>query len=217
MAKISINFIIEGNVEEKALFNLIENYGLNDAFDITYRTCCGAGNIAAYYQAAIASEKYDLVFCIYDVDDKADIKDSPYNITREKLQRVLGSKALVDTVSLCTNPNILLLLLLGYDKPKNLIDLTASKSNNTDVIKRYCDKIGNKQKYAGHQWQVDLIIDDYVGGRALYDNIIDSYNELSKDYKKEKIASNLVIVLKEIKEGNVEYFKRIIKKIGEDK
>ena len=211
MTKMKIHFIIEGQIEEKKLFELIEEQGQNKKIEISYKESKGSGNIAAYFQNELGSENYDLVYCVYDVDDKINDLKSAYNRTRNQLIKVLGSEKKVDEVSLCTNPNILLLILLPYDCPNNLQNLTPSKGSNTTLIKKYCPKIGNKQEYDGHEWQVDLIVNGWCDRKKAYERIIDSEPYLSKNYKKDKIASNLVTVLKEIKEENIAYFEKVIK------
>ncbi|MBQ7277320.1 MAG: hypothetical protein IJS58_08760 [Bacilli bacterium] len=210
MDKIRIHFIGEGGVEEEALFKLIDNYGCNDNIIFSHENCGGAGNIPYYYQNELPLGNYDIIYCLYDVDDKVNDEKSQYNIIRKKLLRVLGSEDLVDKISLCTNPNILLLLLLGYADVSELNELTTSKKKNTKIIGKYCHEIGRTKEYDGHKWQVDLILNGYLDGRASYGKILDSYNQVSTNYKKESIASNVIIVLKALKEGDIQYFNEIM-------
>lgn len=216
MGKFRLHFILEGNVEEEALFKLIDDYGSNDEIIVSHENCGGVGRIPIYYQNELPLDNYDLIYCVYDVDNKSSDEDSQFCITRKKLTKVLGREELVDKISLCTNPNILLILLLGYDDADKFKDLKVKKKDNTEIIKKYCPKIGNKQDYDGHQWQVNLITDGYMDGRASYDRIIQNSSKISKNYMEERIASNIIVVMKAIKQGDVEYFKRIMKNINGD-
>lgn len=209
---IRIHFIIEGD-EEELLFKLVKEYGISDCFDVTYTNSCGAGRLAMYYYDALSTDNYDLVLCVYDVDYAQDKKDSAYNETRRQLLSIVGSEKTVDMVSLCTNPNILLIILLGYDVLDSFRNISKSKIENTKLIKKYCKKIGNKKPYDASSWQLDLIHNDFYSGVASYDKILEKCDELSINYKTNEIGSNILPILKAIKNGDIQFINKIIKNI----
>ena len=112
--KYRIHLIVEGN-EEEYLFDIVQELGVSDAFELTYENACGFGNVASLYQRAMFLEDYDCVLCVYDVDYRQNEKGSPYNCIVEQLTLVLGEVSEVQN---------------------------ASKTANTPIVHKYWDKIG---------------------------------------------------------------------------
>ena len=56
--KYRIHLIMEGN-EEEYLFDIVQELGVSDAFELTYENACGFGNVASLYQRAMFLEDYD--------------------------------------------------------------------------------------------------------------------------------------------------------------
>ena len=210
--KIKIHFVLEGN-EEESLFKIVENYGIGDNLEVSYINSGGGGNVPYYFQDAIQSGNYDLVYCVYDVDFKSEEKKGMYQRIVNGLFRVLGSKKEVDRVSLCTNPDILLILLSGYvDDINELSTIQSDKSSNTDLINKCCSKPIKKKKYDASSWQLELIESDYLyTKKASYDKVLDKINVINIEYKTNSIGSNILQVLKALFENDVDYFMKIIK------
>lgn len=74
----NILLILEGN-EEQTLFNIAEHDGFCDKFNVVLENAEGYGNIQYLYQYYISEQYFDLVLCVYDVDNRIEEKDSPYN------------------------------------------------------------------------------------------------------------------------------------------
>lgn len=208
MNKLKIHFILEG-AEEEMLFEIVKQKGLGESFELTYRNANGGGNIPAYYQNDIQTEKYDIVYCVYDVDYSADDKDSMYQKVRSGLKKVLGSDSMIDKISLCTNPNIMLIVLLGCDDVEALSGISKSKSSNTGLINKYFDKIGNKKDYDASSWQLEIIKSDYLYDKYKYEEIVKKYGLLNENYKDDTIGSNILRILKALFENDICFFKKI--------
>lgn len=212
-SKLKVHFVLEGN-EEETLFELLEYFYKGINLEITYINCGGYGNIAPFYYDAYSSENYDLVLCVYDVDYDYEPSDSPFNQIRTELGRILGNDKRVNNISLCNNPNGLLIILLGYDTVDKFQNMHKGKSKNTDLIHKYCEKIGNKKKYDASDWQLNLLKQDYYDGKASFKKILENQNEISEKYQSKNISSNIIPFIRAILDDNVEYFNQIIKKIS---
>lgn len=210
-SKIRLHFILEG-YEENALFELIEHFSKKTNFEMTYKNCKGGGTIPAFYQEALASDNYDLIYCVYDVDFKPNDDKGMYKKIRNGLYKVLGDENEIDKISLCTNPNTLLLLLLGYTDLSNLLDIKSDKKSNTKLISQYCKKIGNKKAYDASEWQLKLIKDDYeYNNIASFDKMFESYETINYDYKGEIIGTNAIPIIRALIMDDFDFFDKIIK------
>ncbi|MCR5113218.1 MAG: hypothetical protein K6A63_04710 [Acholeplasmatales bacterium] len=204
--KIRIHFILEGN-EEELLFEIIKELGVKECFDFSYENARGGGKIGPYFQARYESDMYDLVYCVYDVDYQYNDSDHMYRQIYDKLYRVLGSDIAVKRVSLCSNPNILLILLLGFDKVDNLKNISESKATNTNLINKYVPKIGNKKTYDASDWQLKLIKEQYLYVDGRYKKLLENGKDLNLNYTLKQIGSNIIPVLKALNDGDIEFFK----------
>jgi len=213
--KIKIHFLLEGN-EEESLFNIINKFGIGENIDVSYHNCNGGGRMPAIYQYELQSGNYDIIYCVYDVDYSNEDKNSMFSKIQKGLLRTLGNKDDVNKISLCTNPNILLILLCGYTNDINeLKDISKNKSKNTDLIKKYCSLSFNKKEYDASKWQLELIEYDYFYTNvASYDKIINKLETLNNNYLGKEIGSNIILVLKAIKENNVSFFEKIISEVN---
>ncbi len=210
---LKLHFVLEG-YEEEMLFEIIKKVGVKEGFDFSYVNAKSANNVAAYFNNAYTSDNYDYVYCVYDVDFAFDDEKKEYQKTREELKRILGNEKLVNMVSICTNPNILLVILLGFDSIKNIKTIHSSKNENTDIIKKYIPKIGNKKNYDASSWQLKLIKNQYLYGNNIYQNLLNNLKELNKDYTNNKAASNIFPVLEALNCGDIKYFQKIIDKFN---
>ena len=140
----NVLLILEGN-EEKLLYEIAKNKGFAENLRVFPINAEGSGRIPAYFQAAISDEYYDAIFCLYDVDNKINEKNSPYNNVRNNLKKILQDDKRVDAVSICTNPNILQFFLLGVDKLENVKLTKTGKESNTEILHKYWSKLGNKK------------------------------------------------------------------------
>lgn len=207
-AKLKIHFVLEGN-EEYALFQLIEKAMKSTYIEMTYRNCHGGGTIPAFFQADLASDNYDIIYCVYDVDFKQNDENGMYGRIRKGLYKVLGEESEIDKISLCTNPNTLLVLLLGYTDLSNLKDIKADKKSNTELIHKYCSKIGNKKSYDASEWQLELIKNDYLfSNSASFDKMFESCKLINEKYNEDGIGSNILRVIQALIMDDVEYFKK---------
>lgn len=174
---INILLILEGN-EEETLFNIAKNNGFSNKFNVTFINAKGFGNVPLFYQANISNPYYDLILCVYDVDNKVFEKESPYNKIRNVLKNILLSDEKVDAVSICTNPNILQFLLLGADKLQNVKLISTSKALNTSIIHKYWNEIGLNKEYDAKKWQLDIIENSYKYEIYQYSTLLENAKEL---------------------------------------
>ena len=106
---LKVLLIVEGN-EEEAFFEVVKDHGLDkERISLEIVNAQGSGNIAALFQDYLSDSGYDAVYCVYDVDNKPFEKKSSYREVREGLKKVLALEARIDSISICTNPNALLL------------------------------------------------------------------------------------------------------------
>ena len=89
--KYKICLIVEGN-EEECFFEMVNELGLNEHFELIIKNAHGYGNVAPYYQNYISREDIDCVLAVYDVDNKMNEANSTYNHVLNGLISVLGEK-----------------------------------------------------------------------------------------------------------------------------
>ena len=139
--KYHIFFVLEGD-EENMLFDIIKEQGTDPIFDLNFVNAHGFGNIGPYVQDEIAKEENDVVLAVYDVDDH---KTTAFETVQTQLMDILGTQKRVDAVSICTNPNILQIILLGCDTLNNVTLTSTSKESNTPIVHKYWNDIGKKR------------------------------------------------------------------------
>ena len=220
-----IKIVVEGN-EEKILFDIVKMIGTSDIFEISIDNACGSGAVADLFLLALRDDYYDCVVAVYDVDNRQNESGSPYNKTRKQLFDVLGDWELVDLVSFCTNPNILQLFLLAMDTLKNVALIKTSKTYNTEIVHKYWPKIASGAKdskgrnikpgYDALEWQLNIIKDSIIYDESKYQSILDNSNELPIDYKNKLPGSNVTLLLKALRSGDIDFFKDITKRISDD-
>lgn len=216
--KYHVHLILEGN-EEEAFFTIVKEMGLNPKIELTWKNANGAQKIAAQYQDAISEEEFDCVLCVYDVDYKMHDDKSSFSITRSQLLEVTGSKEAVSSISYCTNPNILLWFLIGRDIYKNVCEIDSVKGKNTELIHKYFPAIGksngNKplKKYDASAWQLREFVNYYIYNENSYEYLISNAAEIPLVVDNSVPSSNMLKLLKALKNGNVDFFDGINKKI----
>jgi len=218
--KYSVVVIVEGD-EEECLFDIVsQNNGIHETIDALFVNANGAGNIGAFYQEFYSEPSIDCVVAVYDVDCKQGEHTSPFNLTRSDLLSILGDEKAVDSVSFCTNPNILQILLLGCAPLQNVLLNTSSKKQNSEVVEKYWPKISVKIKngkrikngYTASNWQLDIIKDSFCNEPTKtysYDNLLKNISELNHDYKHNVPGGNLELLLKALKTGDKSFFEKI--------
>ena len=166
--------------------------------------------IPTLFQDALSNDRYDAVYCVYDVDKRPHVNDSAFCTVKKKLKDVLGSIQSVQAISLCTNPNILLLYLLGPTDLSELEgNLKCSKEDNTGLVHKYWNEIGNShdKKYDAAKWQLDIMKYSY-DGKYSYQTLLARAKELSTGYEIDNCASNIGSFLEALDSGNLAYFKK---------
>ena len=207
----NILLILEGN-EEQTLFNIAKHDGFCDKFNVVLENAEGYGNIQYLYQYYISEQYFDLVLCVYDVDNRIEEKDSPYNQTRAGLYETLQDDLKVDYVSLCTNPNIIQFFLLGAAKLENVELKSTSKNINSKIIHKYWEKIGKTKEYDAKEWQLKIIEESYIYNDYKYSTLLENSKELPIDYKNNLPGSNLGPLLIALKIGDEDFIKDLIDK-----
>lgn len=206
----NILLILEG-YEEETFFEIAKENGFASNLNVIFGNACGSGNVAPYFQSEISNEYYDCILCVYDVDNKINDSESPYNCIRSSLKKILLDDDKIDDISICTNPNILQFFLLAADKLQNVKIMSTSKTTNTNVINKYWPEIGkNKKLYDASEWQRKLLKDKIVYGPYSFDTLLKNAEELDFDYKQKNPASNLLPLLKALKCGDENYFQKAI-------
>ncbi|MBE6135992.1 MAG: hypothetical protein E7181_01835 [Erysipelotrichaceae bacterium] len=218
MEKCYIKIIVEG-LEEYAFFDVVDQLGTNENICLEIEDAEGAGNIPDLLLNALRLEVYDCIFCVYDVDNKADDLNSQFNKTRGMLLSVLGDEKLVDVISICTNPNILQFYLLAADELSNVSLVNGSKKINSPIVHKYWNSIANrktdeqgrliKPDYTATKWQVDTLKYSIIDGTYSYENMLENAKQLPIDYFHCCPASNLLPLLIALKTGDLDYFKKI--------
>ncbi len=206
--EIRIHFVLEGS-EEELLFEIIKEKNIVDNhIKITYINAHGGGNVPYYFQDALQSDNYDFIFCVYDVDYSSEKEDGMYCKIVKALTRVLGTETEVNKISLCTNPNILMILFSGYESSiSDLENISQYKKENTNLFNSLCSVQLNKKEYDASQYQLKIIKDDYIyTGKASLERIINRHELININYKLDKIGSNIIPVLKALYENDVDFF-----------
>lgn len=207
-SKKRIHFVLEGN-EENTLFEIIEEFSVMENIKMTYKNANGGGNVPSYYQAALASDNYDFIYCVYDVDYSPNDEKEMYKRIRKGLYKVLGDEKEIDKVSLCINPNALLIILLGYDKLSALTGIKSDKKQNTALINKYCPKIGNKKDYDASKWQLEIFKHDYIYSKnASIDKILEALDEINMNYEDNEVGSNLLPVIEALINDDYSFFEK---------
>ena len=218
--KFSVVAILEGN-EEECLFDIVDKCkGISEDIDFVYFNAGGFGNVGPFFQEMFSDPGIDCVIAVYDVDNKAKEKDSPYCSVRKDLVSILGDNESAKIVSFCTNPNILQILLLGCDCIENTSIQTSSKKDNTDVVTKYWPKINAKKKdgqrikrgYDASKWQLDIIKNSYIYEEEVsysYDDLLSNTQKMNVEYETCLPASNIGRLLLALKRGDIEFFKKI--------
>ncbi len=209
----NILLVLEGN-EEEALFDIARNNGFHESMNVHIINAEGSGRVAPFFQDAISNGYYDVVMCVYDVDNRISDFKSPFNEIRKKLLNILGTEEKVDAISICWNPNILQYFLLAADKLENVKLLETSKKENTEILRKYWPKLGNKKEYDGSGWQLDILKNSIIFSPYSYDALLKNAEELSENYKSDIPSGNLLGLLIALKEGKKSYFKKAINVIG---
>ncbi len=217
----NILLILEGN-EEQTLYNIAKKDGFSKKFIVDAINANGSGNIPLLFQDYLSNPFYDLILCVYDVDNRAEDQDSPFSKTRKGLKNVLQKDEKVDGVSFCTNPNIIQFFLLGADKLENVKLTSTSKAVNSKILHKYWNEIGRNQdkKYDAREWQLKIIVDSYVYDSTYpysYSTLLENAKQLPLDYKKKLPGSNLPLLLDALKTGDENYIQDLINKQKIDK
>lgn len=221
MKELKIAVIVEGN-EEECLFSIAKETGhFNSALDIEIINAGGEGNVPAFFQDYYSNPVYDCAVAVYDVDNKCDCDSSIYSITKNKLEEIVGEK--VNTISFCTNPNILQILLLGCDEIEKVSLNSTSKANNEKLVSSYWPKISKKIKdgmqikkgYDASEYQLEIIKNSFLYEEEPsydYKKMLDNASKLPLNYEKMCPSSNVQILLRAIDDGDINFFENIIEK-----
>lgn len=209
-SKFEICLIVEGN-EEKCFFQIVKRLGLNDCFELTIKNAFGYGNVGPYYQNYISHEDIDCVLTVYDVDNKMDDSNSAYNEVLKGLISILGEEEQAKAVSICANPNILQIFLLGCDCLPNVSLKDTVKANNSQLLRKYWPEM--RKTYSAKEWQLEMMKNSFIYGIYHYDDLLTNLEELSEDYYLLP-GSNILSLLRALKDGNESYFRNINQMAG---
>ena len=87
---LNVLLIVEGS-EEKTFFEIVKEHGIkNDVINLTIVNAEGAMKIPALFQDALSNDRYDAVYCVYDVDRRPHVNDSAFCTVKKKLKDVLA-------------------------------------------------------------------------------------------------------------------------------
>jgi hypothetical protein len=149
---------------------------------------------------------------------------SPYRQVQQKLLKVLGSDKAVQAASLCTNPNILQMILLGCDHLENVSLQTTAKRENSRIVEKYWPDFGIKDfkpspshqrpSYDASSWQLEEIIDSFANGKFDYQNIFTNGKNLPKALSLRSPGSTLFPFLIALEKGDLDYFRKRVKEIN---
>lgn len=179
---IRLLFIVEGK-EEELFVRLLEKACRYGKFIFTIQNAKGYGGIVNRFLSALAVAAYDFIFCVYDVDDGIADCHSPFNQVRRSLSLAAGSEEEVEKISLCTNPNILQLLLLCC-RPLCEVSLSStSKKTNTPLVHLCFPSIGKSHYYDANDWQLKAINDAFEYGIYHFEDILENGLALSTSYR----------------------------------
>lgn len=209
-----IHLIVEGS-EEEYFFEIVKEFGVSNKFALTIENAKTSGNVSPLLEEYFQLYQNDFVFAVYDVDGKTQ-DGSPFSNVQQSLLDFFGDKDQVDAVSLCTNPNILQLFLLGCDCLNNVALKTSSKANNTDIVHKYWPDIGKtikgknnqlvKKNYDAKKWQLEIMKNSYICRQYNYDTLLRNAKALPTNFSTNIPGSNLYPFLKALKEGDESYF-----------
>lgn len=215
-----IAIVVEGS-EEECLFSIASACGyINSCFEVFVFNAGGEGSVPSYFQDKYADPHYDCALAVYDVDNKYNGDKTLFNLTREKLLSIIGNKQGVNSVSFCTNPNILQILLLGCDSLDKVSLVSTSKKANTNLVSHYWPQMTPKVKngkqikggYDASEWQLKMIKDSFqYDDKVSFKNILENSKVLDREYTKSCPASNVQMLLSALESGNIEFFKKIAK------
>ncbi len=219
--ELKIAIIVEGK-EEEYLFSIAKETGhFNPVFDIEIINAGGEESVPAFYHDYSSNPVFDCTVAVYDVDNKCNNDNSTYVITKNKLEAVVGEE--INTVSFCTNPNILQILLLGCDGIEKVSLSSTSKSKNAKMVETYWPKISKKIKdgrqvkkgYDASEYQLEIIKNSFIYDEDPsyeYTDLLTNAFQLPLDYESNCPASNVQLLLKAINDGDIKFFKTIIDK-----
>lgn len=219
--ELNIAVIVEGD-EEECLFSIAKETGhVNPVLNVEIINAGGEGNVPSHFQDYHSNPIYDCTLAVYDVDNKGDCDDSIYKVVKNKLECIVGD--CVNDVSFCTNPNILQILLLGCDDIKKVSLVSTSKARNEQLVSKYWPMITKKFKngkqikkgYDASNYQLEIIKNSFLYEEEPsydYETLLSNASELPLDYEAECPASNVHVLLKAIKDGDIEFFQKIIDK-----
>lgn len=210
--KFEICLIVEGD-EEECFFEIVKQLGLNDCFGLTIKNAHGCGNVAPYYQNYISREDVTCVLAVYDVDNKMDEENSTYNHVLNGLISILGEERQAKAVSICTNPNVLQIFLLGCDCLENVALTSTIKAGNSNLIQKYWPNM--HKTYAAKEWQLCMMKDSFIYGIYRYGDLLINLKELDEDYY-HLPGSNILPLLCALKDGDKTYFEKINQMSGLD-
>lgn len=219
--EMKIAIVVEGD-EEECLFSIAKETGhFNPVFDIEIINAGGEGNVPAFFHDCYSNPIYNCTVAVYDVDNKCNQDNSIYNLTKNKLENIIGEN--IDVVSFCTNPNILQIILLGCSTIHNVSLVSTSKADNEDIVSTYWPKIARKTKngkqikkgYDASKYQLEMIKNSFIyNEQPSYDymTLLNNSLKLDVDYETKCPASNVQQLLKAIDDGDIDFFKNIIDK-----
>ena len=180
----------------------------------------GFGNIAPLFQDLYSFPTYQCVICVYDVDCRQLDSISPYQMTKAKLEMVLGSEASVRKVSFCTNPNFLQIYLLAKDELSNVRLTSTSKETNSPLVHSYWPEIGREvhhakgkistKHYDAISWQLRIMNGMFYSGKDAYTPLLEHCRELSADYIHDCPGSNVPLLIRALLDGDVGFFEAIM-------
>lgn len=126
-----ICIVCEGHEEVDYLTRLIELKVFDNAYAICLKNAKSINNIAAVYQYEYNNTRNDLVLVFCDTEE---YPYSDYNKVTTDLEKILGSKAVVEKVLYFANPCTMQIILSHFSNVR--LD-SSSKSSNSRIIKSY--------------------------------------------------------------------------------
>ena len=220
MSGIFIKILVEGK-EEKAFFDIVKEIGINENLYVDIEDVSGYGNFGDTALSILRSDNYDCVLFVYDVDNKSNDQDSPFNIVQKTLFNIFGDRKIVDKVSFCTNPNILQYFLLAMDELNNVKLTSSSKAKNTPIVHKYWPDIASNAKdknnrkikkgYTGASWQLDIMKYSIINNKNSYNQLLENAKALPTDYRSDIPSGNLLPLLIALRDGDEQFFNNIIR------
>jgi hypothetical protein len=205
-----ILLLLEGN-EEDAFFYVVKRLGVHESFELMAKCVRGAGSLPRRFQNVIAgrAERYDAVYCVYDTDYRTNEPNSAFRVTRQKLRWILHDERDIDAISLVSSPNILQVMLLGFDDIEKVRLSSKSKKKATPILNEYIPSIGLKKPYDASAEQLEAIKKAFMADPLKYENLVRRACTLPRhDEKKRCPGTDLGPFLKALKEGDRRFFFR---------